>query len=149
MVDDEPGRIELPDRVGQRSETLDVADVEHGENVGAGQGLDALRGRVDDVVAEQEVEERGPRRGVDDFHRHAALREQPGERRLGPAAVAIGVDVCRKHDATARDEVRRELLDRLAAVGRNDEEVCWGQAAAPGLYRQRETAPGGRAPSQR
>ena len=73
-----------------------------------------LRRVVDDVVAEQEIEQLRPRRRVHDARLEPALREQPRERRLRAASVAVGVHVRRQRDAPTRHEFARELLDRGA-----------------------------------
>ena len=50
----------------ERPEAFDVRHVEHDERIEGRQGGRTLRGMVDQVVAEQEGERRGPRRRIDD-----------------------------------------------------------------------------------
>ena len=77
-------------------------------------------------AVEEEVEHCRPRRWVHDARMEPALLEQAGYRRLGAAAVAIGVDVSGEHNRAARHELRGEALYRLATVRGYCEQIRKG-----------------------
>ena len=128
MVDDELGHLERANGVGEPAESLDVADVEDDQQVDVAQRRGALGRFVAHVVAEQEVEQLGPRRGIDDANVQPALHEHARERRLRATPVAVGVHVRRERHAPARHATRdrvgrwprdaarewREILERDA-----------------------------------
>ena len=94
---------------------------------------------VADVIAQQEVEERGPRRRVHDADGESPLRQQPGESRFRAAPVAIRIHVGRERHGAARDEVFSQRRDGVAAGRWDIEVVCWvTQWVGPSL---KETAP--------
>jgi hypothetical protein len=141
MVDDEPGRLEPPNALGKHAEPIEVADVEHDQQIDSRKRLGALAARLDDVVTEQKIEQRRPGSRVHDLDGHLALREEPGQGRLGTASITVGVDVCRQCDTSSGGEMRREPVDSVASIGGNGEEVGGAQN---GLRRLADKANGAR-----
>jgi len=82
VINDELRYLESSHRFGERAQTLDVADVEHDQQIDIAQRSRALPCVVPDIVAEQEVEEIGPRRGIHDAYIHPALRQHASECRF-------------------------------------------------------------------
>ena len=115
VVDDELRHVERSHGVGEHAKSLHVADVEHDQQIDVAQSRGAFAGVVSHVIAEQEVEQLRPRRGVHDAHIEPALREHARQRRLGAAAVAVGVHVRRQRHAPPGRQLARELADRDAA----------------------------------
>ena len=79
--------------------------------------------RFSNVVAQQEVEHLRPRRRIHDARGESVRHEQPSQRALRAAAIAIGVEVrAERHSATGH-ELRREVFDRRATRGGNGEQI--------------------------
>src|SRR3954468_12688440 len=116
MIDDELRNRQLADGFREHAEPLYVRDVEHDEDVGFLQGLGTGVAGIADVGAEHELVHLGPRRRIDDLRPDSKLTEQSGQRGLGSAAVAVGVDMSGYCDRAPRAELLRETLDRLPSL---------------------------------
>src|SRR6266542_2722477 len=113
MVDHQLWNSQSPNRLGQRTESLDVTDVEHDEQVNIAQTSGSLRRFLIDVPAEKKSKALRPGSRIHDPRLHSEPRKKSGEGGLRPAAVTIGVDVGRYCDRAPRAKLPRETLDRF------------------------------------
>jgi len=109
--------------VGQDAEPAHVADVEHHQPVDVRERACPLRRPVADVVAQEEAVHPRPGCGIHHVRGDAHLRQESRERRLRPAAVAVGVDVGGERDRVAAMQLGGEPLDGRAAGGGHAERV--------------------------
>jgi len=116
VIDHQLGNRKPAHRLRQDAEALHVGDVENYQYLGILETLGSQVARISNINAEEELVHLRPGRWVDDLRADSHLAEQPRERRLGTAAVAIRIDVSGHCDRASRAELLRETLDRLPSL---------------------------------
>src|SRR5688572_31556739 len=118
MVDYQLRDFQLPHRLGKGTEPLHISDVNNYQKVDTAERSGPLSRFIRYIRPQQESEGLGPRCGIDDSGFHSAALEQPRQRCLGAAAVAVSVDVSADCDRAPRAELPREALYRFDSVWR-------------------------------
>jgi len=118
MIDDYLRNIEPANCIGERAQPLHVSDVDDNQEIDPLQRGRPLSRSIIYIRAQKKAKRLGPRRRIHDLYGHSARFEQPGERGLRSAAVAVGVDVGGDCNRAPRAELPREALYRFNSVWR-------------------------------